>query len=149
MSTENAKLELPPAPKPAGNYVPAVRVGNLLYISGMLPLHDGKISHEGPVGVTCSVEEAYRAARNCALNILAVARQELGDIEKIQRVVQLQGFVFGEPGFPDSPKIINGASDLMVEALGERGKHTRAAVTVAGLPLRAAVEVMAILQVKD
>lgn len=145
---ESLGIQLPPPPQPAGNYVPAVRVGNLLYISGMLPIENGKLRYEGPVGESCSIESAQEAAKLCALNILAVLKSEAGSWENVKRLVQLQGFVYGPAGFPDSPKVLNGASDLMVAVLGDKGKHSRAAVTVAGLPLRAAVEIQAIAELQ-
>lgn len=141
-------IQLPPPPQPAGNYVPAVRVGNLLYVSGMLPMADGKVLYQGPVGDECSIEKAQEAAKLCALNILSVILSEAGSWDRVKRLVQLQGFVFGPGGFPDSPKVLNGASDLMVAVLGEKGKHSRAAVTVAGLPLKAAVEIQAIVELQ-
>ncbi len=140
-------IELPTAPSPAGNYVSALQVGNLLYLSGAICLVKGKMTHSGKVGDSCDIEYAQAAARVCALNLLAVAKQELGDLDKIKQVVQLNGFVNAVPGFADSPKVINGASDIMVEILGARGRHTRAAVAVTGLPKDSTVEIQAVFEV--
>ena len=140
-------IELPTAPTPAGNYVPSMQVGNLLYISGAICLVNGEMTHTGKIGETRDIEYGEAAARVCALNLLAVAKAHLGDLDKVSRVVQLNGFVNGVPGFADSPKVINGASDTMVEILGDRGRHTRAAVAVTGLPLDTTVEIQAVFEV--
>ncbi len=140
-------IELPAAPSPAGNYVPALITGNLLYLSGAICLVDGAMTHTGKVGDTCDLDYAKAAARVCALNLLAVAKKELGDLDRIKQVVQLNGFVNALPGFADSPAVINGASDTLVEILGERGRHTRAAVAVTGLPKDSTVEIQAIFEV--
>lgn len=139
-------IELPDAPAPAGNYVAAMQVGKLLYISGAICLVDGSMTHTGKVGETRDIAYAQAAARICSLNLLAVAKKELGDLDKISRVVQLNGFVNAVPGFADSPAVINGASDTLVEILGERGRHTRAAVAVTGLPKDSTVEIQAIFE---
>jgi enamine deaminase RidA (YjgF/YER057c/UK114 family) len=141
-------LALPEPPKAAGSYVPAVRVGELLHISGQLPLREGGVIARGPVGVACTLDEARTGARQCVLNALAIARRELGTLDKIVRVVQVQGFVFTLPGdaAPCAPTI-NAASDLLVEIFGEQGRHSRAAVCAAALPLNVAVEILFTLQV--
>ncbi len=140
-------ITLPAASSPAANYIPSVRTGNLLFISGQVPMLDGKITHAGKVGETYSIDEGYQAARVCALNIVAQAKAALGDLDQVVRVVKLLGFVNGVPTFPDAPKVINGASDLMVEVFDEAGRHARSAVTVASLPMGVAVEVEAILEI--
>ena len=140
-------IELPIAPTPAGNYVACMQVGNLLYISGAICLVNGEMTHTGKIGETRDIAYGQAAARVYALNLLAVAKGHLGDLDKVSRVVQLNGFVNGVPGFADSPAVINGASGTMVEILGERGRHTRAAVTVTGLPLDTTVEIQAIFEV--
>ena len=140
-------IELPAAPSPAGNYVPALRAGNMLYLSGAICMVNGKMIHTGKVGDTCDLDYAKEGARTCALNLLAVAKKELGDLDAIKQVVQLNGFVNAMSGFADSPAVINGASDLMVEIFGERGRHTRAAVAVTGLPKNSTVEIQAIFAV--
>lgn len=140
-------LTLPSAPAPAGNYVPALKVGNLLYVSGAICLVDGAMTHTGKVGAERDIAYGQAAAKVCALNLLAVAKAHLGDLDQIAQVVQLNGFVNGVPGFADSPAVINGASDLMVAVLGDRGRHTRAAVAVTGLPKDTTVEIQAIFSV--
>lgn len=140
-------IELPSAPAPAGNYVPAYQTGNLLYLSGAICLVDGEMTHTGKVGDTRDVAYAQEAARVCVLNLLAVAKAHLGDLDKVKQVVQLNGFVNAVPGFPDSPAVINGASDTLVEILGKRGRHTRAAVAVTGLPKDTTVELQAVFEV--
>ena len=141
-------IELPSAPSPAGNYVPCVQVDKLLYLSGAICLVDGEMTHTGKIGESRDITYGQKAARVCALNLLAMAKSYLGDLEKVSRVVQLNGFVNGVPGFTESPTVINGASDLIVELMGERGRHTRAAVTVTGLPKDTTVEIQAVFEVK-
>jgi enamine deaminase RidA (YjgF/YER057c/UK114 family) len=140
-------IELPSAPAPAGNYVPAYQSGNLLYLSGAICLVNGEMTHTGKVGESRDLTYAHEAARVCALNLLAVAKSALGDLDRIRQVVHLGGFVNAVPGFADSPAVINGASDTMVEILGERGRHTRAAVAVTGLPKDSTVEITAVFEV--
>lgn len=152
MSKTNQRLaelgiELPAAPAPAGNYVACMQVGQLLYLSGAICLVNGEMTHTGKIGETRDIAYGQEAARVCALNLLAVAKGHLGDLDNISRVVQLNGFVNGVPGFADSPAVINGASDLLVEILGERGRHTRAAVAVTGLPKDTTVEIQAVFEV--
>lgn len=152
MSTTDLRLaelgiELPSPPSPAGNYVASMQVGNLLYISGAICLVNGEMTHTGKIGETRDIAYGQEAARVCALNLLAVAKSYLHDLDKILHVVQLNGFVNGVAGFADSPAVINGASDTMVEILGERGRHTRAAVAVTGLPKDTTVEIQAIFEV--
>jgi len=142
-------MELPAAPAPAGNYLPALRTGNLLYLSGAICLVDGAMSHTGKVGADRDIAYGREAARVCTLNLLAVAQAQLGDLDHVVRVVQLNGFVNAPPSFPDSPAVINGASDLLVDIFGERGRHTRAAVAVTGLPKDSTVELQAVLEVAD
>ena len=141
-------LELPEAPNPAGNYVPAIQSGNLLYLSGAICLVNGSMTHTGKIGETRNIDYGQAAAKVCALNLLAVAKSTLGDLDKVKRVLQLNGFVNATPGFADSPAVINGASDLLVEILGERGSHTRAAVAVTGLPKDTTVELQAVFEVE-
>jgi enamine deaminase RidA (YjgF/YER057c/UK114 family) len=144
----DAGLSLPTAASPIANYVPAVRSGNLLFISGQLPLKDGKVAFEGHVGNTVSVEQGQEAAKLCALNLIAQAKAALGgDLDKVKRVVKLTGFVACLPAFGQHPQVVNGASDVMVLAFGDAGKHARAAVGAPSLPRNAAVEVEAIFEV--
>jgi len=140
-------IELPSAPAPAGNYVPAYQTGNLLYLSGAICLLDGEMTQTGKVGDQRDNAYGQEAARVCVLNLLAVAKAHLGDLDKVKQVVQLNGFVNAVSGFPDSPAVINGASDTLVEILGDRGRHTRAAVAVTGLPKDTTVELQAVFEV--
>jgi enamine deaminase RidA (YjgF/YER057c/UK114 family) len=140
-------LTLPAAPNPVANYVPFAITGNLLFISGQISkAGDGTIV-SGTLGSDVTLENGQAAARLCALNILAQAKAALGDLDRIAQVVRLTGFVAATAAFTDHPKVVNGASDLMVEVLGDKGKHTRAAVGVASLPMGSAVEVDAILAI--
>jgi enamine deaminase RidA (YjgF/YER057c/UK114 family) len=142
-------LELPSVPAPAANYVPAVRVGNLLYLSGQGPTRDGKPVITGRVGQEVDEEKGYEAAQLCALNGLAVLLAEIGDFDRVERVVKLLGFVNCAPDFGRQPFIINGASDLMVTAFGERGKHARSALGTNSLPFNISVEVEFIIQLHE
>ncbi|EHS50924.1 Endoribonuclease L-PSP [Rhizobium sp. PDO1-076] len=142
-------ITLPEAAAPAANYVPYVISGNLLYLSGQLPIEGGKIAVTGLVGADVVLADAQRAAELCAINILAQASAALaGDLSRITRVIKLNGFVASAPGFVEQHLVINGASNLIAKVLGEAGKHARAAVGMASLPLNAAVEIDAILEIK-
>ncbi|GIL40588.1 RidA family protein [Roseiterribacter gracilis] len=142
-------IELPPGGTVAGNYVPYVKTGNLLFISGQLPLRDGKVAITGVVGRDVTLEAARDAARLCAINILAQTKAALGgDLEKIRRVVKLGVFVACVPEFTQQPDVGNGASDLFVEVLGDRGRHARSAVGAPSLPRNGAVEIDAIIEVE-
>ena len=140
-------ITLPTPVAPLANYVPAVRTGNLLFISGQVSIDGaGKLS-TGKLGAGLDIEAGRAAARLCAINLLAQAKAAIGDLEKIVRVVKLVGFVNSAPDFVDHPKVINGCSDLFVEVLGDKGRHARSAVGIAALPFDAAVEVEAIIEV--
>lgn len=144
-------LSLPPIPQPLANYVPLVRTGNLLFVSGHGPgiVTDGKLSFiQGKLGKDLDVEQGYGAARQVMLNILQSLKQELGDLDKVKRVVKLLGFVNCTPDFPDQPKVINGASDLLVDVFGERGRHARSAVGMQQLPFGIAVEIEMVVEVE-
>jgi enamine deaminase RidA (YjgF/YER057c/UK114 family) len=140
-------VALPSPAAPVANYVPFVVAGNLLFVSGQVPFEDGKIAVAGKVGDAVSLEEGKRAARICAINILAQAKVALGDLDRVRRCVKLGGFVASSPGFTQHPAVINGASDLMVEVLGDAGRHARFAVGAPALPLDAAVEVDAVFEI--
>ncbi|RCW24812.1 enamine deaminase RidA (YjgF/YER057c/UK114 family) [Ciceribacter lividus] len=140
-------IRLPVAAAPAANYVPYVISGNLLYLSGQLPMEDGKIAVTGLAGADVDLAAAQRAAELCAINILAQAKAALGDLGRIARVIKLNGFVASAPGFTEQHLVINGASNLIANVLGDAGKHARAAVGMAALPLNAAVEIDAILEI--
>jgi enamine deaminase RidA (YjgF/YER057c/UK114 family) len=145
---ESLGIKLPTPPTPAGSYVPAVRTGNLLYISGQIPMEDGKVVFTGKVSDE-NLETAQKSARMCAINILAQLKRELGDLEKVSKIVRISGFVNSVPGFSQHPKVINSASDLFFEIFGEKGKHSRIAVGVASLPLDSMTEIDAIVEVSE
>ena len=141
-------IVLPQAAAPAANYVPYVISGNLLYLSGQLPIQDGKVSVTGHLGNNVDVAGGQRAAELCAINILAQAKAALGgDLGRIKQLIKLNGFVASTPDFVEQHLVINGASNLLANVLGEAGKHARAAVGMAALPLNAAVEIDAILEI--
>jgi enamine deaminase RidA (YjgF/YER057c/UK114 family) len=139
-------LTLPALPQPGGNYLPARRVGNLLYLSGVISTVAGNVI-QGTVGLDRSIEEGYQAARACALTQLAVIRHELGSLDQVSGIVSVNGYVNSVAGFPDSPKVINGASDLLVAVFGEEGSHVRAAIGVSGLPVNALVELQMLVAI--
>ena len=143
------KLELPNAPAPAANYVPFVRTGNLLFTAGQLCMWNGERRFVGKLGREFGIEEGQEAAKLCALNILAQAKAALGgDLDRIERCVKLNGFVNSMPDFVDQPRVVNGASDLMVDVLGDAGRHARTAIGTNVLPFDLAVEVDAVFEVK-
>jgi enamine deaminase RidA (YjgF/YER057c/UK114 family) len=142
-------LTLPVTPVPVANYVPFRWAGNLLYLSGQGPrLPDGSFE-TGRLGQDASVEDGYRAARLTGLQLLAVAKSAVGELSRVEAVVKLLGMVNAEPDFGDHPKVINGCSDLLVEILGDAGRHARSAVGMGSLPNRMMVEIEAILLVKS
>lgn len=142
-------LALPQPPKPAGNYIPGVRVGNLLFLSGHGPVRvDGVPTARGKVGRDLSIEDGYKVAREVGINLLGSARTLLGSLDKVKRVVKVLGMVNSAEGFGDQPKVINGFSDLMVEVFGENGRHARSAVGMAELPMGIPVEIEMILEVE-
>lgn len=145
MSTVEARLkthghELPTAPAAVGNYVPAIRTGKLVLTSGQLPIVGKEVVFQGKVGHELTEEQGQHAARICTLNALAQIKSLVGNLDRITRIVRVEGYVQSAPGFSRQPAVINAASDLLVEAFGEFGKHTRVAVGVSELPLNAAVE---------
>jgi enamine deaminase RidA (YjgF/YER057c/UK114 family) len=141
-------LTLPQLPGPGGNYLPAKRVGEVVYLSGVISTDaEGVIS--GTAGASRSIEEGYAAARACTLTHLAILKQELGTLETVAEVLTVNGYVNAVPGFADSPAVINGASDLLVRVFGEAGRHVRAAVGVSALPRNALVEVQMAVRVKE
>ena len=140
-------IELPEAKAPLANYVPCVRTGNLLFVSGQVPLGANGLEFVGRCGSEYGIEEGRAAARLCALNILAQAKAALGSLDHVKRIVKVNGYVNSTPDFNDHPKVINGASDLFADVFGEAGRHARAAIGVANLPSGVAVEVEAVLEV--
>lgn len=141
-------LSLPPVPKPVAAYIPAVQTGDVVYTSGQIPVAEGKIQYSGKVGKEVTKEQAYEAAKLCALNALAAVKGVVGDLEKIERIVKVVGFVASAEGFTEQPAVVNGASEFLGELLGEKGLHARSAVGVAELPLNVPVELEMIVKVK-
>ena len=142
-------VELPEIPKPLGSYVPFVKTGNLVYLSGMLPLKDGKLLKTGRVGEALSLEDAILCARTAAINGLAVLKSAIGSLDKVKRCVKITGFVASSDDFTDQPKAMNGASDFIFQVFGEAGMHARAAVGVNILPMNSPVEVEFIFEVRE
>jgi enamine deaminase RidA (YjgF/YER057c/UK114 family) len=142
-------FKVPSVPQAAGNYIGCVRVGNLLFVGGNTGRIDGKRKFEGKVGEAVTLEQAYIMARECALNHLAVIKAELGDLDKVERIVKVLAYINVAPGFTELPKVANGESDLLVELWGDRGRHTRAAIGVAALGSNAAVETEVTVQVRE
>lgn len=141
-------VTLPEAPAPAANYVPAVQVGETLYVSGQIS-QDSSGLVIGKLGADLSLDQGAAAARSCAISLLAQVKAALGgDLDRLRRVVKLTGFVNSAPDFTDQPKVVNGASDFLVEALGDAGRHARSAVSAASLPLGVAVEIEGVFQVR-
>jgi enamine deaminase RidA (YjgF/YER057c/UK114 family) len=141
-------VALPTAAAPVANYVAAVRSGNTLVVSGQLCFGgDGKLVATGQLGGGVSMEDGQKAARACAINLIAQVKAAIGDLDKVVRVVRLGGFINSAPGYTDGPKVMNGASDLMVEVFGDKGRHARSTVGVAALPANAAVEVEGLFEV--
>lgn len=141
-------INLPVPAAPIANYVGFVRTGNLLVVSGQLCFDiEGKLIAKGKLGADVSVEDGQKAARGCAVNLLAQIKAALDDLDKVQRVVRLGGFINAVPSFLDTPKVMNGASDLMVTAFGDKGRHARTTIGVSVLPMDAAVEVEGIFEV--
>ena len=140
-------LTLSVAPKPVATYVPAVRVGDLLYLSGVLPSRDGQLVMTGKLGDTLSIEQGMEAWKIAVLNALAIVRSEVGSLDYIKRIVKMVGHIASAPGFTGQPEVLNGASDLLVAVFGDRGRHARVAVGAAELPRQAPVEIELIVQV--
>jgi enamine deaminase RidA (YjgF/YER057c/UK114 family) len=132
---------------PVANYVPFVRTGNLLMVSGQICLESGKLVAAGQLGGGVSIEDGQKAARACAVNVLAQVKAAVGDLDNVARVVRLGGFVNSAPGFLEGPKVMNGASDLMLEVFGDKGRHSRTTVGVSALPQNAVIEVEGLFEV--
>ncbi len=140
-------ITLPSPEKPAGTYVPVIKSDHTVYVSGQIPIKDGKLAFKGKVPNDQSLEQAQEAAKLCALNALAQLKSELGSLDKISKILRVSGFVNSVPDFTEQPKIIKSASDLLFEIFGEKGKHSRIAVGVASLPLGATVEIDMIVEI--
>ena len=147
---EELGIKIPELAPPVASYIPGIKDGNHIYTSGQIPLVEGKLVYEGHAGGECSPEDAYQAARICVLNCLAVVKDLVGgDLERVEQIVKITGFVSSAPGFYGQSQVINGASDLMEQLFAERGAHTRSAVGVYALPLNAPVEIEMIVSVKE
>ena len=140
-------VELPPVPKPVAAYIPAVRTGNLLFIAGQGPMISGQLKYKGKVGGELTLEQGYEAAKVCALNCLSIVKDEIGSLDKVNKIVKLVGYVASAAGFNDQPRVINGASEFLVELFGEKGKHARVAIGTNELPLDIPVEVEMIVEI--
>ena len=143
---EELNVKLPNAPAPAANYVPFTKSGNLLVISGQITMGDNGPEYIGKIGDSLTTQDGVKAAKLCAINILAQAKQALGELDRIKQILKIQGYVNATPEFTEHPQVINGASDFLVEVLGDKGKHARAAVGMASLPLGVAVEIDAMIE---
>jgi len=134
-------ITLPIPPKPAGSYIPVVTSGNLAFVSGQIPMQDGKVLFTGKVPTEKSIEEAQAAAKLCGINLLAQLKANLGSLDRITKIVRVSGFVNCTPEFSEHPKIINAASDVFFEIFGDKARHSRIAVGVSSLPLNSTVEI--------
>jgi len=141
-------ITLPDVPMPLAAYIPAQRAGDLVYTSGQIPLKAGELVFKGKVGADLTEEQAYEAAKLCAVNCLSAIKSLIGSLDKIEQIIKVTGFVNSAPGFFSQPKVINGASDFFLEVFGDAGRHARAAVGVCELPIDAAVEVEVIVKLK-
>ncbi len=142
-------IEIPEAPKPVASYIPFRRVGNLIYISGQDCRVNGKLKYEGKVGEDVTEQEAYEAARITAINLLAILKSAIGDLDKVVKIVNLHGYVNSADGFVRQPMVINGASDFLLEVFSEKGKHSRCALSANELPFNTPVEIEMIVEVED
>ncbi|MCS5528089.1 MAG: RidA family protein [Nitrosopumilus sp.] len=146
LTTLGIKLPIPPTP--AGSYVPAIKTGNLLFISGQIPMEEGKVIFTGKV-TDDNLETAQKSAKMCAINLLAQIKRELGSLDKVTKIVRLSGFINSDAEFYQHPKVINAASDLFFEIFGDKGKHSRIAVGVACLPLNSMTEIDAVVEFSE
>ncbi len=140
-------IELPAAPSPLGSYVPCVQTGNLLFLSGMLPLREGKLARTGRVGERLSLAEAQEDARQTAINALSILKNQVGSMERVARCVKVTGYVASAPDFTEQPKVLNAASDLLRDIFGDRGKHARVVVGVPVLPINSPIEIEFIFEI--
>lgn len=152
MSAESRLKELgimlPPPPSPMGAYVPATRTGSLIFMSGVLPMVDGKLAFSGKLGSDLSIEEGYNAAKISCINALSILKSELGSLEYVKRIVKVTGYVASTPDFYDQAKVVNGASELLAEVFSESGRHARAAVGCPSLPVNTPVEIEMIVEIR-
>jgi enamine deaminase RidA (YjgF/YER057c/UK114 family) len=139
-------IEIHEAPKPLASYIPATKVGNLIFTAGQIPLKEGALVYEGKVGSDITLEEGVKAAALCTINCLSVIKSEIGSLDNIKRIIKVTVFVNSAEGFTDQPKVANGASDLLVSVFGDAGKHVRSAVGVSELPIDSSVEIEMIVE---
>lgn len=144
---EELGITIPVTSVPLGSYVPCTQTGNLLFLSGILPLREGKLVRTGRVGESVTLLEAQEEARQIVLNALSIIRNHLGSLDKIKKCIRLNGYIASADNFTEQPKVLNAASDLLVEILGESGKHTRTAIGVYVLPLNSPLEIDFIFEV--
>jgi len=144
---QSLKISLPTPPKPAGSYIPVVVSKSWAFVSGQIPIKDGKVAFIGKVPTSQSIENAQKAAKLCAINALAQLKAELGNLDKIKRIIKISGFVNSEQNFSEHPKVINAASDFLYDVFGEKGKHSRIAIGVNSLPLDSTVELDMIVEI--
>jgi len=147
---EELGFKLPSPPQPIASYIPAVTTGNLIFTSGILPIENGQIKTKGKIGYEeLSIEDGYVAARISTLNALSIIKDKIGDLDRIEKIVKLTGYINSSLGFTDQPKVLNGASELLVSIFADRGKHARVAVGVSDLPMNSPVEIELIVEVKQ
>ena len=144
---QSLNISLPTPPKPAGSYIPVVVSKSWAFVSGQIPIKDGKVAFIGKVPTAQSIENAQKAAKLCAINALAQLKAELGDLDKIQKIIKVSGFVNSEQNFSEHPKVINAASDFLYDVFGEKGKHSRIAIGVNSLPLDSTIELDMIVEI--
>ncbi len=142
-------LTIPTPPEPVATYIPAIKVGNMVYTSGQLPMENGELKYKGKVGVDLTEEEAYQAAKICCLNCLSAIKSKIDSLDEIEQIVKVTGYVNSGSGFFGQSKVINGASDLLGEIFEKAGEHVRSAVGVSELPINAAVEVEMVVKIKE
>ena len=142
------KIVLPEPPSPIGAYLPATRSGDLVFISGVLPLAQGELAYKGKLGSDLGVEKGYEAARASCLNALAIIKKELGSLDKVKRIIKVTGYVASTASFNEHPEVVNGASELLLAVFGESGRHARAAIGCSSLPRDSPVEIEMIVEVK-
>lgn len=145
---EKMGIVLPEIPKPVAAYIPAKQTGKLVFTAGQLPMVQGELISKGLLGQDVEIEEANKAARICTLNALAAIKGVIGELDRIQQIVRVVGYVASVPTFTQQPAVVNGASELLLEIFGERGKHARSAVGMAVLPLNASVEIELTVEVE-
>ena len=142
-------VSLPTAPKPAGSYVPVVVSGKLAFVSGQIPIKDGQVIYQGKVGIEQSIEQAQKAAKLCIINGLAQINTYFGTLDNLEKIIKISGFVNSAQDLTEHPKVINAASDFLVEIFGEEGRHSRIAIGVSSLPLNATVEIDMLVEISD